>query len=117
MKADRVPIRPRSASRGRATRRMAIPAWPPWALARVVTPMIRRWSRRPCLRPRSPCRIPRHTSRYRVMAHVLGVPKFGARRRAEEDKERQKHAAIAYDQPNTKVTELPATVVYGKGDH
>ena len=34
-------------------------------------------------------------------------------RRAEEDKERQKHAAIAYDQPGAKVTELPASMVYG----
>ena len=41
----------------------------------------------------------------------------GSRRRAEEDKERQKHAAIAYDQPDAKVTELPASMVYGKGDH
>ena len=45
------------------------------------------------------------------------MPKFGQCRRAEEDKERQKHAAIAYDQPNAKVSELPASMVYGKGDH
>jgi hypothetical protein len=49
---------------------------------------------------------------------LLGIPKFGRLRREAEDKERQKHAAIAYDQPGAKVTELPATMVYGpKGDH
>ncbi len=58
-----------------------------------------------------------HEKRYKIIAHVLGVPKFGQRRRAEEDKERQKHAAIAYDQPGTKVTEIPASMVYGQGGH
>ena len=60
---------------------------------------------------------PEHEKRYKVIAHVLGVPKFGQRRRAEEDKERQKHAAIAYDQPGAKVTEIPASMVYGQGGH
>jgi hypothetical protein len=59
---------------------------------------------------------PKNESRYKVIAHILGVPKFGAHRRGEEDKERQKHASIAYDQANTKVVELPASMVYGKGD-
>ena len=44
-------------------------------------------------------------------------PKFGQMRREREDKERQKHAAIAYDQPGAKVTELPASMVYGKAGH
>ncbi len=48
-----------------------------------------------------------------VIGHLLGIPKFGAIRREREDKERQKHAAIAYDQPGAKVTELPASMVYG----
>jgi hypothetical protein len=48
-----------------------------------------------------------------VIGHLLGIPKFGGLRREREDKERQKHAAIAYDQPGAKVTELPATMVYG----
>jgi hypothetical protein len=60
---------------------------------------------------------PANQSRYKVIAHLLGVPKFGQRRREEEDKERQKHAAISYDQGNAKVSELPASMVYGKGDH
>ena len=58
-----------------------------------------------------------HKRPYQIIAHVLGVPHFGARRRAEEDKERQKHAAISYEDTNSKVTELPASMVYGKGDH
>jgi hypothetical protein len=60
---------------------------------------------------------PEHEKRYKVIAHVLGVPKFGQMRRAEEDKERQKHAAIAYDQPGAKVSEIPASMVYGPGGH
>ena len=58
-----------------------------------------------------------HQKRYKIIAHALGVPKFGQRRRAEEEKERQKHAAIAYDQPGTKVSELPASMVYGPSGH
>ena len=60
---------------------------------------------------------PEHERRYKVIAHAIGVPKFGSRRRAEADKERQKHAAISYNQPDAKVTDLPASMVYGKGDH
>jgi len=52
-----------------------------------------------------------------VIGHLLGIPKFGGIRREREDKERQKHAAIAYDQPGAKVTEVPASVVYGKTGH
>jgi hypothetical protein len=58
-----------------------------------------------------------HQKRYKIIAHVLGVPKFGQWRRAEEDKERQKHAAISYDQPGAKVSELPASMVYGQSGH
>jgi hypothetical protein len=57
---------------------------------------------------------PEHTSRAKVIAHVLGVPKFGQRHRDRAEKERQKHAAIAYDQPGASVTELPASMVYGQ---
>ncbi len=53
-----------------------------------------------------------------IIGHLFGIPKFGTRRRAEEDKERQKHAAIAYDDTKAPVTELPASMVYGsKNDH
>jgi hypothetical protein len=49
-----------------------------------------------------------------VIAHLFGIPKFGQVRREWADKERQKHASIAYDQPEQAVTSLPASVVYGK---
>ncbi len=56
-------------------------------------------------------------SRLKIIAHAIGVPSFGSRRRAEAEKERQKHASISYEDANSKVTELPASMVYGKGDH
>jgi hypothetical protein len=56
---------------------------------------------------------PEH-NRPHIISHLFGIPKFGQIRRDWDDKERQKHAAIAYDQPNQKVNELPASVVYGK---
>jgi len=49
-----------------------------------------------------------------IISHLLGIPKFGQARRAREDQERQKHASIAYDQPDHPVTELPASMVYSK---
>jgi hypothetical protein len=55
--------------------------------------------------------------RPRIIGHLFGLPRFGQLRRAWEDTERQKHASIAYDQPTRPVTELPASLVYGKGDH
>lgn len=51
-----------------------------------------------------------------IIGHLLGFPDFGARRRAQEEKARAKHAAIAYDQTNTPVNELPAAMVYGNGN-
>jgi hypothetical protein len=42
---------------------------------------------------------------------------LGQHRREREGKEREKHASIAYGQPERPVTELPASVVYGKGNH
>jgi hypothetical protein len=55
------------------------------------------------------------SERPHIIGHLIGIPKFGRMRRESEDRERQKHAAIAYDQPNAKITELPASVVYPKG--
>jgi len=52
-----------------------------------------------------------------IIRHLLGVPNFGERRREREEKVRDKHAAIAYDQPNAPVTEVPAAVVYGTKGH
>ncbi len=53
-------------------------------------------------------------NRPHIISHLLGLPKLGQIRRDREDKEREKHAAIAYDQPGAKVTEIPASMVYGK---
>ena len=52
-----------------------------------------------------------------IISHLLGLPKLGQIRRGREDKEREHHAAIAYDQPGAKVSELPASMVYGPGGH
>ena len=53
------------------------------------------------------------SDRPHIISHLFGIPKLGRLRREREDKERQKHAAIAYDQPVQQVHELPASVVYG----
>jgi hypothetical protein len=50
-----------------------------------------------------------------VIGHLLGFPKFGQHRREREEKAREKHASIAYGQSSANVTELPASLVYGKG--
>jgi hypothetical protein len=54
-------------------------------------------------------------NRPHIISHLLGFSEFGRGRREQEEKDRQKHAAIAYDQPNQVVTELPASMVYGNG--
>jgi hypothetical protein len=53
-------------------------------------------------------------NRAHVISHLFGIPNFGKAWRDRSDKERQKHAAISYDQPNPTVTELPASLVYKK---
>jgi hypothetical protein len=57
------------------------------------------------------------SSRPHIISHLLGLPMLGAYRREREQKERDKHAAIAYGQNDRPVTELPSSVVYGKGSH
>jgi hypothetical protein len=57
------------------------------------------------------------SNRPHIISHLLAFPEFGRIRREREDKDRQKHASIAYDQPTAKVTELPADLVYGKAGH
>jgi len=51
-----------------------------------------------------------------VFSHLFGIAAFGRDIRdgiaAREQKKRDKHAAISYDAPNEKVTELPASMVY-----
>ncbi len=51
-----------------------------------------------------------------IIGHVLGLPQFGRLRRERQAKERQQHAAIAYGDPNQKVIDLPASMVYSKGE-
>jgi hypothetical protein len=50
-----------------------------------------------------------------IISHVLGLPQVGRLRREREEKQRQQHAAIVYGDPNQKVNELPASMVYSKG--
>jgi len=54
------------------------------------------------------------SNRPHIISHLLGLPNFGQMRRDREDKERQKHASIAYGQLDRPISELPASVVYGK---
>jgi hypothetical protein len=56
-------------------------------------------------------------SRPHLIRNVLHLPEFGERRRERAEKAREKHAAIAYDQAPAPVTELPASMVYGKNGH
>jgi hypothetical protein len=51
-----------------------------------------------------------------VISHMLGLPKIGRHAREREAKARAKHAAIAYGEPNRAVTELPASMVYARGN-
>lgn len=54
-------------------------------------------------------------NRPHVVGHMLGVTGIGrSYREARERKNREKHAAISYDPPAQPVTELPASMVYGK---
>jgi hypothetical protein len=53
-------------------------------------------------------------NRPHIIGHLFGLPQFGRAHRDQQDKERQKHASIAYGQVESQVTEVPASVVYGK---
>ncbi len=55
------------------------------------------------------------SSRPHIISHLFGLPLLGTHRREREEKEREKHASIAYGQTGTPVTDVPASVVYGKG--
>ncbi len=52
-----------------------------------------------------------------IISHVLGLPKLGQHHREREEKERQKHASIAYGDSSRSVSELPASMVYDKNNH
>jgi hypothetical protein len=49
-----------------------------------------------------------------VLVHLFGLDALGAHRRERLERESEKHAAISYGQLDQNVTELPASVVYGK---
>ena len=49
-----------------------------------------------------------------IISHVFGLPKLGKLHEERVEKRREQHAAIAYGDPNQKVTDLPASVVYGQ---
>jgi len=54
------------------------------------------------------------SNRPHIIGHLLGLPSFGRMHREQQEKERQKHASIAYGQADQKVSEVPASMVYGK---
>jgi hypothetical protein len=54
-------------------------------------------------------------NRPHVIGHLFGVTGFGRERReARARREEESHASIAYEEKSEPVTELPASVVYGK---
>jgi hypothetical protein len=63
--------------------------------------------------PPAPMSGPGH-NRPHVIGHLLGLPKVGRHYEAHQAKKREQHAAIAYGDPNEKVNELPASMVYGR---
>lgn len=51
----------------------------------------------------------------RVISHLLGISDLGrGRRAARERKEREDHARISYGLTNSRVNEVPASVIYGR---
>jgi hypothetical protein len=56
------------------------------------------------------------SARPHIISHLFGLPLLGAHRRERQENERERHASIAYGQSGTPVTDLPASVVYGKGN-
>jgi hypothetical protein len=63
--------------------------------------------------PPSPMNGPGH-NRPHVISHVFGLPILGKHHQQRVEKRREQHSAIAYGDPNKKVTDLPASVVYGQ---
>jgi hypothetical protein len=51
-----------------------------------------------------------------VISHLFGIGGIARHRReARDDRVREQHASISYDPPAQPVTELPSSLVYGKG--
>jgi hypothetical protein len=63
--------------------------------------------------PPSPMSGPGH-NRPHIISHVLGLPILGKHHEQRVEKRREQHAAVAYGDPNQKVTDLPASVVYSQ---
>jgi hypothetical protein len=58
---------------------------------------------------------PQGSNNPHILRHLFGLDAIGsAGRREAERRAREKHASIAYDQKEQKVTELPASMVYSK---
>ena len=72
-------------------------AWPRWVLARVRARSIRRWFRPICRRPRLHSRHRRRIDRT-SSATSSGCRTSASYHRERQDRERQKHASIAYGQ-------------------
>jgi hypothetical protein len=49
-----------------------------------------------------------------VVSHVLRLPKVGRHWQERQDRRREQHASIAYGEKEQKVSELPASMVYGR---
>jgi hypothetical protein len=49
-----------------------------------------------------------------VISHMLRIPKIGSHWQERQDKRREQHASIAYGEKDQKVSELPASMVYGR---
>ena len=54
------------------------------------------------------------SNRPHIISHLFGLPNFGQYHRDRIERERQKHASIAYGQVESHVSEVPASLVYGK---
>lgn len=63
--------------------------------------------------PPTPMSGPGH-NRPKVISHIFGLPILGQHHQERVEKRRARHSAIVYGDPNQKVAELPASVVYGQ---
>jgi hypothetical protein len=61
----------------------------------------------------SPMNGPGH-NRPHIISHVFGLPILGKHHEERVEKRREHHAAEAYGDSNEKVTDLPASMVYGR---
>jgi hypothetical protein len=58
---------------------------------------------------------PSGRTRPHVLTHLFGLDALGRRGREERQRrDRETHAAISYQPQNEPITELPASMVYGR---